>query len=64
MDEHAIYEHLIELARVCVRHAYGASNKETARALWEMANEYRERAMALDSGVPIDIGPPPALLRD
>jgi hypothetical protein len=58
------YDDLIELARICARHAQLAPTKEIARELWKMANLYRTRAIALDGEKLIDIGQPPALLSE
>jgi hypothetical protein len=48
-DRHT-YDDLVTLARICAKNARLANTKEVARTLWEMANEYRNRAMATDSG--------------
>jgi hypothetical protein len=56
------YNDLVELARICASHARQASTKQVAAELWRMADMYRTRAMALDSGKSIDIGPPPERL--
>jgi hypothetical protein len=56
------YPYLAEMARICANNARESSSKDVARELWKMANEYRAHAMAKDSGVPIDIGPPPSSL--
>ena len=52
------------LTRICAANARAARTKQAARELWKMASEYRERAMALDSGQPIDIGLRPECLND
>jgi len=59
-DTMQTYEELIELARMCAKNAHIATMKEVARELWKMANEYRAKAMALDTSKPINIGEPPS----
>jgi hypothetical protein len=54
------HEDLAELARICARHARGATNKEVATVLWKMAEDYQTEAVKLDSGQSRDIGEPPA----
>jgi hypothetical protein len=61
MVSEATYQELITLARICASNSRDASNNEVARELWKMASEYRDRAMKMDSGIPIDIGPAPEL---
>ena len=63
MATHAAHEHHLAMARMCAANARIANTKEVARELWKMANEHRTKAMALDSGEPIDIGPVPPVLR-
>jgi hypothetical protein len=58
----AEYEELAILAKICARNARLATTKNVVLGLWTMAIEYRARAMALDSGKSIDIGPPPPSL--
>jgi hypothetical protein len=53
------YDDMLTLAEMCAKNARTAGTKAVARELWKMANEYRTKAMALDSGHPIDIGLPP-----
>jgi hypothetical protein len=55
------YDDLVGLARICADNARLAGTSIVARELWKMANEYRAKAMALDSGTPIDVGQPPKL---
>ena len=54
------HEDLAELAKICARHARGATNKDVATALWKMAEDYQSEAVKLDSGKSPDIGEPPA----
>jgi hypothetical protein len=53
------HEDLAELAKICARHARGATNKDVATVLWNMAEDYRSEAVKLDSGKSPDIGEPP-----
>jgi hypothetical protein len=55
------YKELVELARICGVNARLASTQSVARELWRMANEYRSKAMNLNGGKPIDLGPSPPL---
>jgi hypothetical protein len=54
------HEDLAELAKICARHARGATNKDVATVLWKMAEDYHSEAVKLDSGKSSDIGEPPA----
>jgi hypothetical protein len=54
------HEDLAELAKICARHARGATDKDVATVLWKMAENYQTEAVKLDSGRPPDIGEPPA----
>ena len=54
------HEDLAELAKICARHARGATNKDVAAALWKMAEDYQSEAVKLDSAKSPDIGEPPA----
>ena len=54
------HEDLAELAKICARHARGATNKDVAAALWKMAEDYQSEAVKLDSAKWPDIGEPPA----
>ena len=58
------YKQLTQLARMCAANARLATRDDTARQLWNMANEYRDQARALDSRQAINIGSKPALLRE
>jgi hypothetical protein len=49
---------------MCARNAHRASNKQVARELWKMAEEYRAKAADLDNGMLPDIGDPPPRLED
>jgi hypothetical protein len=53
------HEDLAELAKICARHARGATDKDVATVLWKMAEDYQAEAVKLDSGKPSDIGEPP-----
>ena len=53
------HEDLTELAKICARHARGATNKDVAAVLWKMAEDYQSEAEKLDSGKSSDIGEPP-----
>ena len=54
------HEDLAELAKICARHARGATNKDVATALWKMAEDYQTEVVKLDSAKSPDIGEPPA----
>jgi hypothetical protein len=54
------HEDLAELAKICARHARGATDKDVATVLWKMAEDYQTEAVKLDSGQSPDIGEPPA----
>jgi hypothetical protein len=54
------HEDLAELAKICARHARGATNKDVATALWKMAEDYQSEAVKLDSAKSPDIGEPPS----
>src|SRR3984957_16753720 len=54
------HEDLVQLARICARHARGATNKDVATVLWKMAENYQMEAVKLDSDKSPDIGAPPA----
>ena len=54
------HEDLAELAKICARHARGATNKDVAAALWKMAEDYQSEVVKLDSAKSPDIGEPPA----
>jgi hypothetical protein len=53
------HEDLAELAKICARHARGATDKDVATVLWKMAEDYQAEAVKLDSGKSSDIGEPP-----
>ena len=53
------YSEAFELAIMCARNARLSSNKEVARELWKMAQEYRAEAAKLDNGGLPDLGNPP-----
>jgi hypothetical protein len=39
-----IYEHLVELARMCARNARITTSRDVADELWRMAKEYQAQA--------------------
>jgi hypothetical protein len=49
---------------ISARCARGASNKQVARELWKIAQEYQAEAAELDSDRVPDIGDPPQGLED
>ena len=53
------YYDVFELAVMSARCARGASNKQTARELWKIAQEYQAEAAKLNGGTPPDLGDPP-----
>ena len=53
------YYDVFELAVMSARCARGASNKQTARELWKIAQEYQAEAAKLNGGTLPDIGDPP-----
>jgi hypothetical protein len=53
------YSDAIKLAEMSARCARLASNKQTARELWKIAQEYQAKAAKLNGGTPPDIGDPP-----
>jgi hypothetical protein len=50
---------VFELAVMSARRARGASNRQTARELWKIAQEYQAEAAKLNGGTLPDIGDPP-----
>jgi hypothetical protein len=53
------YREALELALMSARNARLTSDKQTARELWKMAQEYQSEAAKLgDCGLP-DLGDPP-----
>ena len=53
------HEDLAELAKICARHARGATDKDVATVLWKMAEDYQAEAVKLDSGKSLEVGEPP-----
>jgi hypothetical protein len=53
------YKEALELATMCARNACLSSNKQVARELWKMAQEYQAEAAKLDNGKLPDLGDPP-----
>jgi hypothetical protein len=56
------YSEAFELATMCARNARLSTNKQAARELWKMAQEYQAEAAKLGK-VP-DLGNPPQGLED
>jgi len=53
------YSEALELATMCARNARLSSNKQVARELWKMAQEYQAEAAKLDNGRQPELGDPP-----
>jgi hypothetical protein len=53
------HEDLVELAKICARHARGAANRDVATVLWKMAEDYQTEAVNLDGSKSPNIGEPP-----
>ena len=53
------YREALELALMSARNARLTSDKQTARELWKIAQEYQAEAAKLDNGRMPDIGEPP-----
>jgi hypothetical protein len=49
------YKDMVELAKICVRQARAAPNREVARELRRLAKEYQKKAADLDGGKLPDI---------
>jgi hypothetical protein len=47
------YDELVELARLCAYNSQITTEREVARVLWQMANEYQAKAARVEGGVPI-----------
>jgi hypothetical protein len=60
---HQDYADLLEMAKICARHAREVSGKGVASELWKLARDYQERAAQLDGGTLPDIGEPPSTIR-
>jgi hypothetical protein len=54
----------LNLAMMCARNAHLSSNKQVARELWKMAQEYQAEVAKLGNGKLPDIGNPPRGLED
>ena len=50
----------LELAEMCARNARIASNKDVARELWKMAQEYQAEVASLVNGALPELGDPPS----
>jgi hypothetical protein len=55
------YAEAAELAKMCARNARASSEKQVARELWKMAQEYQAEAAKLDDGRLLDLGTAPRL---
>jgi hypothetical protein len=53
------YGESLELAEMCARNARIASDKDVARELWKMAQEYQAEIARLDNGALPELGDPP-----
>jgi len=53
------YNKFVELAHICAKNAYMATNRSVSAELWKMATEYADKAAKLDGGKVPDIGKPP-----
>ena len=53
------YSEAAELAKMCARNARASSEKQVARELWKMAQEYQAEAAKLDDGRLLDLGTAP-----
>jgi hypothetical protein len=58
------YSEALELAVMSARNARLASNKQVARELWKMAQEYQAEVAKLGNGRVPDLGNPPQGLED
>jgi hypothetical protein len=58
------YSEALELALMSAPNARLASNRQAARELWKIAQEYQAEAAKLGDGKPPDIGDPPQRLDD
>jgi hypothetical protein len=58
------YSEALELAIMCARNARLSSNKQVARELWKMAQEYQAEVAKLDSGRMPDLGETPPWLEN
>ena len=53
------YGEAFELATMCARNARISTDKDVARELWKMAQEYQAEAAKLDNGRQPELGDPP-----
>jgi hypothetical protein len=58
------YNQALELAMMCARNARLSSNKQVARELWKMAQEYQAEAAKLDDGRLPSLGNQPQWLQE
>jgi hypothetical protein len=52
------YEDLVELAKICARGAWAATDESAATVLLEMAKEYQAEAAKFDSSKSHEVGEP------
>jgi len=52
------YEDLVELAKICTRGAWAATDESVATVLLEMAKEYQAEAAKFDSSKSHEVGEP------
>ena len=53
------YGEALELATICARNARISTDKDVARELWKMAQEYLAEVAKLDNGRQPELGDPP-----
>jgi hypothetical protein len=58
------YSEALELAIMCARNARLTSNRQVARELWKMAQEYQAEVAKLDNGRMPDLGDTPPWLEN
>ena len=58
------YSEALKLALMSARNARFTSNKQTARELWKIAQEYQAEAAKFDNGRMPDLGDPPQGIED
>jgi hypothetical protein len=58
------YSEVLELALISARNARLTSNKQVARELWKIAEEYQAEAAKLGDGKLPDLGNPPRGIED
>jgi hypothetical protein len=58
------HSEVLELAIMCARNARASTDKQVARELWKMAQEYQAEAAKLDNGRLPELGNPPQWLQE